>query len=98
VRSRFGVQINVLSDQSTPKERARMHRRFLAEVFERVTHEQSGTRHYPTRTAGQFYLRRGLPGSSPSHQSCRAAVAAGVLDPRFVGILSAWGFDLLHPR
>jgi hypothetical protein len=96
-RSSSRTQLNVLSQRGSPKALARIERRFLREIIARMRHEQSGVVHYPSRTAGQFYLRRSIPGMLPTHQSCVIAVSAGVLDPMFVSRLSAWNLELLHP-
>lgn len=96
VRSASRIQLNVRSQIGSPRALERMQRRFLPEIVDRVVQEQSGALHYPTRSAGQFYLRRSIPGMAPTHPNCRAAVTAGVLDRRFVSRLQHWSLELLH--
>lgn len=91
------TQIQVLVQQSTARDAVRIQRRFLLEIQTRIRQEQAGTQHYPRLTPGQFYLRRRIPGINRAHANCRAAVANGSLDQRFVSQLHGWNLELLHP-
>lgn len=99
------TQIQVLVQVSSPADDQRLGGRFLRDVLARVASEQAlaqaiaaGAKRYsPRYIAGQFYLRRALPGMLATHQSCQAAVSSGVLAQTFVSQLHAWNFELLHP-
>lgn len=97
IRAEARTQLNVLTERGTSAALDRISRRFLREVMDRITHERSGVTHYPRRTSGQYYLRRGLQGMPASHPNCQRAVAAGVLDAAFVARLAPWKLQLLHP-
>lgn len=94
--SRTEVHLRVLSRRSSAPSDARIYRHFLPEIVERIQQEKAGSQHHPKLTPGQFYLRRG-PGMSAAHPNCRAAVASGELDQRFVSQLHAWDLWLLRP-
>lgn len=91
------TQLSVLAHASSAAESARIQRQFLPDILSRIEEEDAGSDHYPKRTKGQYYLRRGQPGSSATHLACQAAVATGVLDKRFVAQLRAWNLRLLCP-
>jgi hypothetical protein len=97
IGTKWRTQLNVLLEQGTPKALARIRTRFLSEIMTRIDEEQSGSLYFPSRTPGQFYLRRRIPGIAVSHRTCARAVAAGVLDRRFVSQLAQWNFELLCP-
>jgi hypothetical protein len=97
IRTRTQTQVNVSIDEASPKARERIGARFVRELVKRVDAEKEGFEYYPKRTPGQFYLRRYAPGMSPSHPTCRRAIASGVLDRRFVSLILPWGFQLLCP-
>lgn len=98
--TRFATQVSVLVDRGAPRDRARIGRRFLKEILTRIQQErereQEGSEYFPTRTPGQFYLRRRAPGMPSTHPNCRVAVTARVLDPQFVANFAAWNLELLH--
>jgi hypothetical protein len=97
IQTRYGTQLNVLHEHGSPKDLERIGARFLIEVLRRVRMEQSGAQHHPVRTAGQFYLKRRLPGMAATHRTCQRAIASGVLEKAFVSKLSAWDLELLCP-
>ncbi len=97
VRTRTRTQLNVLVEPSDPAARSRIQRRFLQEIQARIAQETAGGIYYPSRTPGQYYLRRWSGGTPATHQVCRQAVAAGVLDARFVSRLASWNLQLLCP-
>jgi hypothetical protein len=97
VNARIRTQLNVLVETASPKAKARMLRRFLAEINGRIQQETAGSQYFPTRTPGQLYLRRKRPGTSATHPHCTQAVAQQVLDGRFVSSLAAWELELLRP-
>jgi hypothetical protein len=97
IRTRTQTQVNVSIDEASPKARERIGARFVRELVKRVDAEKQGFDYYPVRTPGQFYLRRHAPAMSPTHPTCRRAIASGVLDRRFVSLILPWGFQLLCP-
>lgn len=97
IRTRTRTQLNLLAESAPQNELERIQRRFLSEIMSRISQERSGTIHHPRRLAGQYYLRRARPGTSPSHPHCQEAVRHAVLDARFVSTLESWDLQLLHP-
>lgn len=97
LQTKSRTQLNVLREQGSPQARNRIRRRFLVEILNRIDDERAAGNHHPTRTHGQFYLRRKVPGMPASHPKCQQAVAEGMLAQLFVSRLSDWGFELLHP-
>lgn len=94
-------QVTVLIDRAPPRERRRIEKRFLPEVFARVEGEkkqlESGEKYTPRYARGQFYLRRSHYGTLPTHPTAVAAVTEGVFAQPFVDLLAPWGFELLRP-
>ena len=93
------TQLQVLRRRcSRLSEDARLQRRFLPEILQRVREEQAGIEHPPPRLkAGEFYLRRSMPGMHSGHENCVTAVETGILDPDFVAELHGWNLMLLNP-
>jgi hypothetical protein len=94
---RRGTHVAVPIQRANPSDRARILRRFVTEINNRIQDEESGEIHFPKRSSGQYYLRRSKPGMDANHPNCIAAVQDGVLDARFVAQLSSWNLELLHP-
>jgi hypothetical protein len=97
LRTRSQTQLVVSIDQADARARARIGRRFLQEIFDRVDEEQAPREHYPKLKRGQVYLRRRQPGMPVTDPVCRSVVGDGVLDDRFVSRILPWGFVLLRP-
>ena len=91
------IQINVQSENGTPREIKRLAKNFTKEIMNRVAFEKGGSEHYPKRKKKQFYLIRNDPGTPASHKSCQAALKSGTLDVSFLNQLVSWKFRLLYP-
>jgi hypothetical protein len=91
------TQVLVLNHYSTARDARRLQRRFVKEVLKRVSFEQTGEKHFPKLTKGQFYLRRGPTGTLATHVNCIKAVATKELDQRFVDQLHVWNLRLIRP-
>lgn len=99
VRLATRTQITFLpGSHGAPKEEARLGARFVKEVMARVAEEQARTTvHHPKLLPGEFYLRRGTPGSDVSHLNCQLAMSSKVLHRSFVSYLKPWNLRLLRP-
>jgi hypothetical protein len=95
IRFKSHTQLNWSGSENGPVDAlARLERKFLSDILERVATEKR-RRHGPVnRTSGEFYLKRWQPGSQSTDSDCVTAVGRGVVDARFVGRLSAWDFLL----
>lgn len=96
-RTPDGTQLNVMAERGPERALTRIARRFTTEIIRRVQQEQAGLDYYPSRTPGQFYLRRSKPGAPATHRTCRRAVDEGFLVEEFVAQLEAWNLELLCP-
>lgn len=90
-------QLNVLVEQGPLEELGQIARVFEDRVLSRIDAEKSGPAAFTNYSSGQYYLRRHPGGVRSTHPTCARAVAAGVLDSRFVGHLGAWDLKLLCP-
>jgi len=99
IKNRSGlIQLNVLSEVGTSKEKDRLGHRFLLEILGRVHSEKNATdTPFANYSKGEFYLRRSEPGMGSGHANCQAALNANKLDQIFVDHLEPWQFSLLHP-
>jgi len=99
LRRRAGrVSVRFLRFQGTQNETARFQKRFVTELLNRVEVEKNfSVKHAPKRLAGQFYLKRHIPGMDVNHEKCQRALAEGQLHDFFLQRLSQWNFHLLCP-
>lgn len=92
------TQVQVLSHQSTPRDAARLQKRFVKDILDRVAVEQAlNIRWKIKRISGQLYLRRSNVGMVASDPLCVSAVLAGRLSQSFVNKLAPWNFRLHVP-
>lgn len=96
VRNAHGiVQMNVLSEQGSIKDRDYFGDVFLREVRKRVRMEkQMPNDVYSNYSTGEFYLRRKLPGMPVSHENVRKALNQKVVHSSFAAALAGWNFQL----
>ena len=97
VRRNQRTQINVITEQASPKERDRILQQFIKEILRQIRSEVDSGSHPLNYLPGQYYLRRHVPGMLSNHQNCISAVTSCVLSPLFVSQLASWNFALLHP-
>jgi hypothetical protein len=97
IRTRTGTQWNVMTNEAPPRQHRRIGAQFLKEVMKRIREEKAGFDGFPSRTRGQYYLRRHATGTPINHPTCKRAIADRVLDERFLATVLPWGFQLLCP-
>lgn len=88
-------QINVLAEEGAAKDLERLAQTFERRMLLRVDQERGGGVPFTNYLPGEYYLRRCPGGIAATHPKCERAVAAGVLDARFVGHLAPWNLMLL---
>jgi hypothetical protein len=92
------IQVNVLSELGDEAEIERFAKRFLKDILDRVALEQEDQRWFPKRSPGEFYLRRGMPGTPISHRTSQLALKNRVLHRPFLELVAAWKFELFVGR